>query len=104
MSFATGTGLIFLRDEVTGHKFLVDTGASLSILPHQSHSATSGPKLVGADGKAIPAWGFRETAVQFGPHKFTFKFLLAAVASPILGFDFLAKHGLCVSPPARRVL
>ncbi len=36
--------------------------------------------------------------MKFGLHTFTFNFLLADVAWPILGFDFLCVHHLDVSP------
>ena len=38
--------------------------------------------------------------MKFGPHAFTFNFLLADMARPILGFDFLRTHPLDVSPSA----
>jgi hypothetical protein len=39
-------------------KFLVDSGAFVSILPHSSSAPPTGPHFVGANGKKIPAWGF----------------------------------------------
>jgi hypothetical protein len=49
-------------------KFLVDSGASLSILPHTSMGPPTGPHLVGANGKPIPTWGFRRHTICFsGP-------------------------------------
>jgi hypothetical protein len=50
-------GLIFLQDLVSKQKFLVDTGAAVSVFPHRSTTATSCPLLTGADGKPISAWG-----------------------------------------------
>ena len=104
MSFAAAADRLLLRDSLSGLDFLVDTGASLSILPHTSNQAVRGPKLLGVDGSPIAAWGFRKTRVQFGQHKFEFNFLLAAVATPILGFDFLKKFRLAVDPQSSQVL
>jgi hypothetical protein len=80
--------LIFLLDSKNNFKFLVDSGASLSIFPHSSLAPPTGPHLVGANGKQIPAWGFRRHTVCFSGQIFEFDFLLAAVATPLLGMDF----------------
>jgi hypothetical protein len=58
MSFTTNAGLLFLEDQISKLSFLVDTGATLSIVPHNSNARQSGPILNGANGKPIPAWGF----------------------------------------------
>ena len=92
--------LIQIQDQFSGRRFLVDTGASLSLLPHKSKNPCSGPPLVSASGSPIRLWGFQRHTVKFGPHAFTFNFLLGDVARPILGFDFLRAHRLDVSPSA----
>ena len=105
MSFSPAAcGLIFLTDTLSGTKFLVDTGASLSILPFTSNAAQSGPKLVGVQGTAIPTWGYQQKTVVFGTARFTFNFLLANVATPIIGVDFLKKFRLNVSPSLGQVI
>ena len=65
MHFPANAGLIFLTDELTNDKYLVDTGATLSIVPCNQNSSPSGPLLKGADGQPIPSWGFIEKTVQF---------------------------------------
>jgi hypothetical protein len=65
MHFPAHAGLIFLTDELTNDRFLVDTGATLSIIPYTSNSSPSGPLLKGADRQPIPSWGFIQTTVQF---------------------------------------
>ena len=92
--------LIQIQDQITGRRFLVDTGASLLLLPHKSNAPCSRPPLVSESGSPIRSWGFQRHTVKFGPHAFTFNFLLADVARPILGFDFLRAHHLDVSPSA----
>ena len=104
MSFLPACGLIFLTDNLSGTKFLVDTGASLSILPHTSSAAQSGPKLVGVQGTAIPTWGYQQKTVVFGAARFTFNFLLANVATPIIGVNFLRNLRLDVSPSLGQVV
>jgi hypothetical protein len=94
MSTFPTKNLIFLHDSQNNFKFLVDSGASISILPHSSSAPPKGPHLVGANGKLIPAWVRRRQTVCFAGHNFEFDFFLAAVATPIIGMDFLAKFEL----------
>jgi predicted aspartyl protease len=104
MSFSPACGLIFLTDNLSGAKFLVDTGASLSILLHSSIADQSGPKLVGVQGTATSTWGFQQKTIVFGKARYTFNFLLAIVAMPIIGADFLKKFRLDVSPSLGQVV
>ena len=97
-------GLIYLRDCPSGTKYLVDTGAAISVLPHSTGEPSSGPPIVGADGKPIPSYGFVTKSLTFGTRVFSCRFLRTAVASPILGLDFLAANSLLVDPPSRLVL
>jgi hypothetical protein len=96
--------LIFLHDSQNNFKFLVNSGASISILPHSSSAPPTGPHLVGANGKLIPTWGHRRQTVCFAGHNFEFYFFLAAVATPIIGMDFLAKFELSIIPATQQVL
>jgi hypothetical protein len=102
MSFSASKNLIFLLDSKNNFKFLVDSGALLSILPHSSPAPPTGLHLVGANGKQIPAWGFRRHTVCFSSQTFEFDFLLVAMATPLLGMDFLAKFEFSIFPPNSR--
>jgi hypothetical protein len=104
MSTLPTKNLIFLHASQNNFKFFVDSGASISILPHSSSAPPTGPHLVGANGKPIPAWGLRCRTVCFPGHNFEFDFLLAADATPILGMDFLAKFELSIIPAKQQVL
>jgi hypothetical protein len=64
-SFPSNSGLIFMTDEMTNDKYLVDSGTPSSIVPHKSISKPSGPLLRGANGLPIPSWGFITKAIQF---------------------------------------
>jgi hypothetical protein len=88
MHFPANAGLIFLTDELTNDKYLVDTGATLSIIPCSQNSSPSGPLLKGADGKPIPSWGFIQKTVQFQGKLFTATFLQAAVAGLFWALTF----------------
>jgi hypothetical protein len=86
--FPANAGLMFLTDKLTNDRYLVDTGATMSIVPCNQNSSPSGSLLKGADGQHIPPWGFIKKTVQFQGKLFTSTFLQAAVARPILGIDF----------------
>jgi hypothetical protein len=81
--------LIHMLDQNSDKRFLMDTGAKYSILPHQSSLLAKDPELFGPAGQDIPCWGDGLVHVRFQGCKFTWKFLLANVAFPILGVYFL---------------
>jgi len=87
-----------LTDSSTGVQFLADSGAAVSLFPHFSPAAASGPSLTAANGQPIKCWGHRRLAPVFGGQHFAWDFLLAAVAYPIIGADFLKHYGLAVDP------
>jgi len=97
-------GLVYLQDSKSHTRYLVDTGAAVSVLPHSSPSPSSGQPLTGADGKPIASWGTVTRSLCFGIRTFLCTFILAAVSKPILGTDFLAAHRLLVDPFSRLVL
>jgi hypothetical protein len=97
-------GLVYLQDRTTEQRFLVDTGAAVSVFPHRSAAAPSGPPLTGADGRSIPSWGSIKKTLNFGLRTFICSFILAAVSKPILGVDFLAENRLLVDPFTQQVL
>ena len=96
--------LLYVVDEIAGHRFLVDSGASYSILPFRGTGPQSGPHLKGPAGQHIPCWGERAVTVAFGGRNFSWRFLQAAVAFPILGMDFLKYFNLLVDPAGRQLL
>ncbi|KFD68052.1 hypothetical protein M514_18449 [Trichuris suis] len=100
--------LLFVRD-VTGRRFLVDSGSEVSILPAQPpgphRPLPGGPKLKAANGTTIDVF-------QTGRHEildlglgctYPFKFVVAAVPNAILGADFLRQHGLIPDLKAARL-
>jgi hypothetical protein len=58
---------------------------------------------VGANGNIVPVWGRRQI-VTFANQDFEFDFFIAAVATPIIGMDFLTKFELSIIPAKRQVL
>jgi hypothetical protein len=88
--------LIFLKDSKSHSKYLVDTGAALSLLPFKSSQPSSGPKLCNANGKPISSWKFVEKTLQFGKHTFKHLFLQADVSQAIIGLDFLHANSITI--------
>ncbi len=97
LNFPANAGLFFLTDELTHDKYLVDTGATLSIVPCTSKTTPSGPLLKGADGQPFPSWGFFQQTVQFHGKLFSSQFLQAAKAGTILGIDFVREFKVTVA-------
>jgi hypothetical protein len=83
--------VLFFLDELNNDRYLVDTGAVLSIVPCTSNSSPFGPLLKRANGLPIPSCGFVSQTVQCQGKLFTSNFLQAAVLGHILGIDFLRK-------------
>jgi hypothetical protein len=96
--------LVHINDELTGRRFLVDTGASYSIWPHKSPMPATGPHLFGPSGQRIACWGERVLRLQFHGRHFSWPFLLADVDFPIVGVDFLKNHCLMVDPANNRLV
>ena len=96
--------LLYLRDSVSSHRFLVDTGAAISVFPHTSSKPSSNFDLVAANGSAIHSWEKLHFILQFGQHRFVWPFQLASVDRPILGADFLKANNLLVDVARQRLL
>ena len=93
----------FIRDSSNKKLFLVDTGSVFSIIPHQSSAPANGPRIVAADRTPIACWGRQQHTIRAGGREFKWTFLLAAVATPIVGADFLEAYNLLVDLPRRRL-
>jgi hypothetical protein len=96
--------LIHMLDQISNRRFLVDNGASYSILPHRSSLPATGPMLFGPAGQLIPCWGDRLVQLRFQDQDFSWRFLLEDVAFPILGVDFLRAHKLLIDPDGHALL
>ena len=97
----THPGRLFYVHDTNSHtKFLVDTGAEVSVvLP--THSERSRPQslltLQGVDGTRIATYGVRSCMLNLGLRRtFRWIFVLANVKHAILDADFLHHFGLVV--------
>ena len=84
----------------TRYNFLVDTGASLSIIPHKdirfSNLRPTGVSLTTATGDIIKCHGEYDAKIEIPSIRRTFNWTLvvADVTQPILGLDFLSHYEL----------
>ena len=95
-------------DKKSGHSYLVDTGAEVSVYPaslqdrQTQHPSTT---LSAANGTSIRTWGKRSISLALGPKRhYTHEFYIADVTRPILGADFFTMHGLAIDLRGRRLL
>lgn len=90
--------LLYVWDRNTGHKFLVDTGAQVSVFPasaQERHGKKSDP-LIAANGSKIDTYGTRNIPLDLGFRKFQWSFVLADVNRPMLGADFFCSNHLLI--------
>jgi len=100
----TPGSLLHIEDQLTHRRFLCDTGASYSILPHHSSAVASGPSLHGPAGRQIKCWGERELTLTFNDKQYKWIFLLADVKFAIIGIDFLKHFKLVVDAAAGQLI
>lgn len=96
---------LIVLDPLTSLRFLVDTGAQISIvppsaLPKNSFSTTKcGTTLRAANGSVIKVFGEVSLTVSLNLRKsYQWIFLVADVDRPIIGFDFLCRFKILVDP------
>ena len=100
--------LFFVTDRSSGLRFLVDTGAEVSVLPvsRLSHSSPpAGPTLQAVNHSTIATFGSTSRTINLGLRRtFRWVFLIADVKHPILGADFLHNFNLLVDIPKGRLI
>ena len=108
---ATATGLndslLFAWDSRSGRRFLVDTGAEVSVLPAtglDTRIGQPGPPLKADNGSSITTYGVRPTKLRFASREYNWKFIIADVARPLLGADFLRANSLLVDLKSKRLV
>ena len=80
-------------DKLSATRYLIDTGAGLSVLPPEDidrpHKG-KGKNLRAANGSEIETYGERAVEMDFGLGRtYNWIFHVADVTTPILGIDFL---------------
>lgn len=89
---------LFVRDNKKKLVFLIDTGADVSVVPKsfaKFFKLNKDFQLTAANGSVINTYGSKVVEVELGLRRtYPHEFILADVNKPIIGADFLAKHGL----------
>ena len=107
MSTGMTNRLLFIRDTLSGRKFLCDTGAQRSVLPAtvaDTAGGVHGPRLTSANDTPIRTYGTQTMELCFGGQRFTWDFITADISFSLLGADFLCAHGLLVDVKNSRLV
>jgi len=97
--------LVHVECQLTARRYLVDTGASFSLVPHKSADPPARqPRLTGPNGPPIKCWGEEKRRLRIGGRQFEREFLLADVTFPILVVDFLRAHRLVVDVARNKLM
>lgn len=89
---------LFIDDSTTYHRFLIDTGSDICCFPRhllRGKFIKSNYVLNAANDTKINTYGYLPLTLNIGlRRRFTWRFIIADVATPILGSDFLAHYHL----------
>ena len=100
--------LLHVTDSINHLKFLVDTGAQVSVLPPTPTDRVKKQEcfnLSAVNGTAIATYGTRSCTLDLGLRRtFRWIFILADVNKPLLGADFLEHFGLLVDLKQKRLV
>ena len=99
--------LLFTWDSHSGRRFLIDTGAEVSVLPAtglDTRTGQSGSSLKAANGSSIKTYGVRTTTLRLATRQYKWEFIIADVACPLLGADFLRANSLLVDLKGKRLV
>lgn len=87
-------------------RFLIDTGASISILPNNilRRKKPTSYKIYAANGSPINTFGTEHVTINLGTRRpYRWNFLVADVPNAIIGADFIAQYGLSVNLQRRKL-
>ena len=94
--------------KLSDYRFLVDTGAFRSILPHPGDINTinhpSSSNLVAANGTSIRTYVKQQVNIRLSGQAYTWTFIIADVRHPLLGVDFRSHYSLMVDVARIRLL
>ena len=99
--------ILFLVDGHSAKRFLVVTGAAVSVYPASLRDINGGShtrSLVAANGSNIATYGTRRMNIRLENQDYTWPFILADVKTPLLGVDFLQANGLLVDLQIKRLV
>ncbi|UYV65624.1 hypothetical protein LAZ67_3004897 [Cordylochernes scorpioides] len=98
---------LFMTDKNTGLRFLVDSGADISIIPpkDKNRMPISDYKLYAANGTEIVTYGTKVRNLDIGLRRqFQWPFVIANTNRAIIGADFLNNFGLIIDIKNKRLI
>ncbi|UYV74194.1 hypothetical protein LAZ67_11002383, partial [Cordylochernes scorpioides] len=98
---------LFVTDKNTGFRFLVDSGADISIIPpkDKNRMPSSDYKLYAANGTEIVTYGTKVRNLDIGLRRqFQWPFVIANTNRAIIGADFLNNFGLIIDIKNKRLI
>ena len=104
---ASSSRLFYITDRTTGTRFLVDTGADVSVLPPSSadKQTSQNISLQAVNKSPIRTFGEKSLTIDLGLRRtYRWIFIIADIPFPILGADFLAHFALKVDVKNRKLI
>ena len=103
----TQAQLLYVKDDISGRRFLVDSGAFVSLFPasgldKRSHRPSA--LLEAVNGSKIRTYGHKQITLSINGRKYAWQFLVADVTQPLLGADFLCSNTLMVDVKGQRLV
>lgn len=98
---------LFVLDKASKRRFLVDTGAQVSVIPAtwlDRRQRSSNMSLKAANGTSIPTYGVRNITIRLKDRNYEARLIVADVQRPLLGADFLRQHNLLVDMRGQRLI
>lgn len=98
---------LFVVDQNSGFRFLVDSGASVSCFPKSLTNFSRKQELLlfAANGSEIATFGKKSMDLNFGLRRnFSWTFIVADITQPIIGIDFLERYGLLIDVKNRLLI
>jgi len=99
---------LFVKDQMSGLRFLIDSGADVSVVPPTSEEKRNpNPSCIlsAANGSTITTYCQKSMTLNIGLGRtFRWAFKVADVEKPILDADFLTNFGLLVDLRNRRLM
>ncbi|KAK5639259.1 hypothetical protein RI129_011751 [Pyrocoelia pectoralis] len=107
MKSAKSSSRLFIHDKETGMKFLIDSGADVSVMPPNKYKKKTVHQrtLFAANGTPINTYGEQLLSLDLGLRRtFRWPFIIANVSQPIIGADFLDNFKLLIDLHNKRIL
>jgi hypothetical protein len=99
---------LFVTDKLTRTEFLFDTGSDLCVYPRSKvlgQPSKTNYMLFAANGSPIYPYGPLTLSLDLGLRReFSWRFIVADVAPPIIGVDFLAHYSLLIDVRRRQLI